>query len=139
MPALAACSTVGWDVVQHAGEGGWWRRAMPVRGRAGSVRGPGCAVGAGDLGRPGGQPGCAESWLPGGGGGVAAANCCLLPEMLALGGLVRGLFIAGSQAAVSMALHQGAGGAGMGDFLSRGASVTLGLCSCCPESRLCWG
>lgn len=139
MPAPAARSAAGWDVVQHAGEGGWWHGAMPIPGWGGSVRGPGCVVGAGDLGRPGGQLACAESWLLGGGGGAAAANCCLLPEMPALGGLVRGLFIAGSQAALSVALHQGAGGAGIGDFLSRGASVTLGLCSCCPRSRLSWG
>lgn len=71
-------------------------------GLEGSARKLGCMVGAGDLGRPGGQC-CAESRLPEGGGAVAA-NCCLLPEMPVLRGLAWGLFIAGSRVAAGMAL-----------------------------------
>jgi len=74
-------------------------------------------VGADDLGCPSGRR-CAESWLRGG-GCAAAANCCLLPEMLALRGLAWGLFIAGSRAAAGPALHRKLGDRGCcwaGDF-----------------------
>lgn len=42
---------------------------------------------------------------------AAAANCCLLPEMPLLGGLVWGLFIVGSRVAAVMALNCRVGGA----------------------------
>lgn len=57
-----------------------------------------------------------------GGGGAAAANCCLLPEMPALGGLARGLFIAGRRAAARPApwCRLGEGGGSRGWCRARG-------------------
>lgn len=72
------------------GRGAVWGRAAWAGGLGEGLE---ATVGASDLGCPGGQR-CAESWLLRGGGAVAA-NCCLLPEMPALGGLIWGLFIAG--------------------------------------------
>lgn len=59
-----------------------------------------------------------------GGGGAAAANCCLLPEMPALGGLARGLFIAGRRAAARPAPRCRLGGQGV----LRGRGVSPGGC-----------
>lgn len=69
-PQVPAASRMGCGTARQGRGGAAWGhspRLPPSCG--GSARGPGCVVGAGDLGRPGGRR-CAESRLPRGGVGV---------------------------------------------------------------------